>query len=126
MIDVKAEQVANAVFEALNARDAGAFISLLSEDAVFDFPGTRPIAGPERIERFLRILFCKYPTLRFEVGRVIADERRAAAEWTNAGETREGAPYRNAGVTVIELRDGRIVYLSDTFKDTSSFVKAVR
>ena len=35
--------------------------------------------------------------------------------WCN----RKGIPYVNAGVTVVELRAGRIIYMSDTFKDTS-------
>jgi len=104
----------------MNARDPAAFASLLAEGAVFHFPGTAPIEGGARIEKFVKILFFKFPALAFELRRVICDERRAAVEWANEGTSRDGAPYRNAGVTVIELDgDGRVVYLSDTFKDTS-------
>jgi uncharacterized protein (TIGR02246 family) len=117
-------QIAAALFRAMNARDPAAFAALLAGGAVFHFPGTAPIEGAARIEKFVKILFFKYPALAFEVRRVIADERCAAIEWTNEGASRDGAPYRNAGVTVIELdADGRVVYLSDTFKDTSFTIR---
>ena len=120
MNPITAEELAVALFHAMNARDPAAFAAHLCGDAVFHFPGTKPIEGAARIERFLKILFFKFPALAFEVGRVIADERRAAVEWTNRGTSRDGAPYQNAGVTVIELgKEGRVAYLSDTFKDTS-------
>ena len=120
MPDHNPAQVAAALFRAMNARDPAAFAALLAEGAVFHFPGTAPVAGAARIGKFLKILFFKYPALAFEVRRVIADDRCAAIEWTNEGASRDGAPYRNAGVTVVELdAEGRAVYLSDTFKDTS-------
>ena len=123
MIKTPPSEAAVALFAALNARDPKSFTARLADDAVFHFPGTKTISGAARIEQFLKILFFKYPRLTFEIGRVIADASGAAVEWTNEGETREGAPYRNAGVTVLHLEGGLIVYLSDTFKDTSAFVK---
>jgi ketosteroid isomerase-like protein len=113
-------EIGAALFRAMNARDPAAFAALLDAAAVFHFPGTKPIEGAARIEKFVKILFFRYPALAFEIRRVIADDRRAAIEWTNEGTSRDGAPYRNAGVTVLELGEGRrVVYLSDTFKDTS-------
>jgi ketosteroid isomerase-like protein len=116
--------MAAALFTSLNDRNPASFAALLAPNAVFHFPGTKPIRGAARIEQFVKILFFKYPRLVFEVGRVVADERRAAVEWENAGVTRDGVPYRNAGVTVLELEGDSIVYLSDTFKDTSLFVRS--
>jgi ketosteroid isomerase-like protein len=113
-------EIAAALFRAMNARDPAAFAALLDDAAVFHFPGTKPIEGAARIEKFIKILLFKYPALAFEVRRVIADARCAAVEWTNEGTSRDGSPYRNGGVTVIALGQGdRVVYLSDTFKDTS-------
>jgi uncharacterized protein (TIGR02246 family) len=112
---------AQTLFEAMNSRELAALLELLAEDAVFHFPGTKPLEGPDRIRRFIEILFHRYPELRFEVGRVIADETAAAVEWTNQGTSRKGEPYENAGVTVLVLGQEGIVYLSDTFKDTAVF-----
>lgn len=50
-----------------------------------------------------------------------ADGLRAAVHWTNAGRTREGADYANEGVTLMHLREGRVVWMSDFFKDTERF-----
>jgi ketosteroid isomerase-like protein len=118
-------EIAAALFHAMNTRDPAAFTALLAGGAVFHFPGTAPIEGAARIEKFVKILFFKYPVLAFEVHRVIADDRCAAIEWTNEGASRDGAPYRNAGVTVVELDGaGRVVYMSDTFKDTSFVLRS--
>ena len=119
MTTVDPRRAAETMIEAMNTRVLDRLVSLLAEGAVFHFPGTDPLEGPERIGRFLRILFYRYPELRFTVGRTIADERSVAVEWTNEGTDRKGEPYRNAGVTVIEIDERGIVYLSDTFKDTS-------
>jgi ketosteroid isomerase-like protein len=113
------------VFEAMNSRDLETLADILHPDAVFLFPGTNPLEGPEAIGRFLKILFRRFPRLCFTTGRLVLDEDadRAAAEWTVEGEDRRGGAYRNAGVTVIELNGGKIVYMSDTFKDTSIFTR---
>ncbi|MHC4779168.1 MAG: nuclear transport factor 2 family protein [Planctomycetota bacterium] len=116
-----AGEVALKVFEAMNGRDLTGLSTLLAPDGVFHFPGTEPLVGPEVIGRFLKILLRRFPALRFETERVIEQGESAAVEWRNRGEDRKGEPYENAGVTVIEMKDGRISYMSDTFKDTSVF-----
>jgi uncharacterized protein (TIGR02246 family) len=121
MSAIDPQSAAQTLFEAMNTRDLTELVELLAPDAVFHFPGTKPLQGPDRIRRFIEILFHRYPELCFTVGRVIADETAAAAEWTNQGTSRKGEPYANAGVTVLVLGQEGIVYLSDTFKDTAVF-----
>ncbi|MHC5036464.1 MAG: nuclear transport factor 2 family protein [Planctomycetota bacterium] len=123
MSEPTAKETVKGIFEALNARELSRLSDLLAPNAVFHFPGTNPLKGPEAIARFLNILLRRFPTLTFTTGRVIAEGGRAAAEWTNEGEDRKGTPYRNAGVTVIEMEGGRVVYMSDTFKDTAVFMR---
>jgi ketosteroid isomerase-like protein len=114
-------QAAHLVFETMNGRELKHLLPWLAENSVFHFPGTKPIVGPDRIERFIKVLFHRYPELRFTVERIIVDESCAAVEWTNRGIDRRDVLYANAGVTVIELVAGQIAYLSDTFKDTAIF-----
>jgi ketosteroid isomerase-like protein len=123
MTDQDPRAAATALFEAMNNRDLDLLSSWLAPDAVFDFPGTKLLEGPDRIVRFIKILFHRYPELEFTTGRVIADGAAAAVEWTNQGRDRKDEPYRNAGVTIVELEDGKIGYLSDTFKDTAVFTR---
>ena len=119
MPELTPKVAAEIIFNAMNTRDLGKLYEVLDPEAVFYFPGTRPLSGPSQIEGFLKILFRSFPRLDFSTGRVIAESNCAAVEWTNEGEDRRGKPYTNAGVTVVELRNGRIIYMSDTFKDTS-------
>jgi len=112
-----------ALFARLNARDAEGLAALLDPEAVFLFPKAAPLLGPERILRFFKLLWRGYPELRFTVQEVIlaSGGQRAALHWTNAGRTRAGAAYTNEGVTLLHLREGRFVGMSDFFKDTERF-----
>ena len=118
---VGAKQFLSVLFDAMNQKDLSPLDDALSDDAVFLFPKTAPLEGKKRILSFLKILFRKYPNLTFTIGRTTGDPVTAAAEWTNRGESKNGEVYENAGVTFLEAQDGRIVYISDTFKDTGKF-----
>lgn len=108
-----------AVFGIMNARNLEQLNDILDVNAVFYFPGTPPIKGAQKIKTFLKVLFRRYPQLSFTTKRLIAEDNCAAVEWTNKGVDRTGELYTNEGVTVVELKNNRIVYISDTFKDTS-------
>jgi ketosteroid isomerase-like protein len=109
-------------FDALNRRDLEQMGGLLAEGAEFYFPKTQPLTGKERILRFFKILFHRYSELLFHVERTIVEGQRAAVHWTNRGVSRKGEPYDNEGVTLFEEGDeGRIVFMSDFFKDTDKF-----
>lgn len=119
MPELTPQEAVEIIFNAMNTRNLNRLHDVLDPDAVFYFPGTNALTGPHKIEGFLKILFRRFPRLDFTTGRLITESNRAAVEWTNEGEDRKGTPYANAGVTIVELRNGRIIYMSDTFKDTS-------
>lgn len=107
------------IFDAINKRDLAEFEQYLSEGAVFDFPGPGRIEGQRRILLFFKILFRKYPRLRFTVEDIIVEGDQACAIWSNEGEEKKGGVYRNRGVTHVRSSEGKIVFISDYFKDTS-------
>ena len=109
------------LFAAINGRNLPDLGDLCADDVVFRFPKTAPLEGRERVVRFMNVLLRRFPTLQFTVGRIAEGADRGAAEWTNSGADRSGTPYANEGVTFFEFRNGQIVYMSDTFKDTSLF-----
>jgi len=117
------KDLSNILFTAMNSRDLPDLEKHLSEDAVFDFPGTDIIQGKKKVLLLLKILFRKYPRLTFAVQEIITEGNRACVVWTNEGESKEGEPYQNRGVTLIKVSNGLIVSLSDYFKDTS-FVRS--
>ena len=115
------KQLFHKFFEVLNHRDTKEMKVLLGPDAQFYFPKTRPLTGRDRILKFINILFRQYPKLTFKVQRIILQGDRAAVHWTNQGETRRKEPYQNEGVTILEMQDGKISFISDFFKDTEKF-----
>ncbi|MBN2342385.1 MAG: nuclear transport factor 2 family protein [Deltaproteobacteria bacterium] len=114
-------EITERLFESINTRELDDVAALLTDDTVFYFPKTAPLEGKRRIITFFKVLFRKFPSLSFSIGRVIANESMAAVEWTNHGTLKDNTPYANAGVTVIEVNEGVITYMSDTFKDTGLF-----
>jgi uncharacterized protein (TIGR02246 family) len=115
------EQIVQTFFEVFNNRDTVRMGNLLNSDAEFFFPKTQPLIGRERILKFLKILFRQYPQLSFTIQRVIQQGERAAVHWTNQGFNRREEPYQNEGVTILEMRNGKINYISDFFKNTEKF-----
>jgi len=107
------------LFAALNSRDLSALDRHLAEDASFDFPGPGLICGRKKILLFLKILFGKFSRLTFSVNRIIAEQDCACAIWTNEGEDKTGKSYSNRGITFLQFNKGKIIFLSDYFKDTS-------
>jgi len=108
-------------FEAVNERDLDGMKILLSPDAEFYFPKTKPLLGRDRIVRFFSILFRQYRSLTFEVHRVICQGSQTAVHWTNHGMNRRKESYQNEGVTILEMENDRIRFISDFFKDTEKF-----
>ncbi len=108
-------------FEVFNQRNLDKMEQLLSPDAELYFPKTQPLIGKNRILKFLNILFRQYPRLRFDIQRIIVQDDRAAIHWTNKGKNKRDVPYQNEGVTIMELVDDKIIFISDFFKDTEKF-----
>ena len=107
------------IFNAFNKRDVSELEGYLDEEAVFEFPGTELVKGPKRILLFFKVLFRKYPRLKFNVTDILVDGDEACAIWSNEGEDNTGKPYSNRGVTIVRIKEGKIVFISDYFKDTS-------
>lgn len=116
-------QASNAIFEAMNAKNMAVLDPYLAEDVRFDFPGTAQVVGKKRVLIFLKALLRKYPDIVFQVQDSIADHDKACIVWTNSARLETSQPYRNSGVTLVHTYNGRIVFISDYFKDTS-FVNA--
>ncbi len=108
-------------FVSVNRQDLPSMGRVLTEDAVFYFPKTRPLLGRERIIRFFSVLFRRYPELSFSIQRIIVEGPHAAVHWKNRGKSRKNNFYENEGVTVLEGREARICFISDFFKDTERF-----
>ena len=108
-------------FDCMSQRKDSQLENLLSDSAEFHFPKTQPLLGKNRILKFFKVLWRQYPELTFQIQRMILQGTAAAVHWTNRGMDRKGTPYENEGVTLLEIKGDKIVYISDFFKDTSLF-----
>ena len=115
------EQTFLKFFEVLNERALDKADNVLDPQAEFYFPKTQPLVGKDRILKFLKIFFRQYPELVFTVVRVIHQGNQAAVHWTNRGINRRKEPYENEGVTIMEIKEGKISFISDFFKNTEKW-----
>ena len=115
------KQLIHKFFDVLNRRDTQMMDDLLVPQAELYFPKTQPLMGRDRILKFLNLLFRQFPELIFEIQRVIQEDDQAAVHWTNQGVNRRKEPYQNEGVTIFEIKGGKIWFISDFFKDTEKF-----
>jgi len=113
------KDLAKGIFDAMNKRDFSEIQNSISENLIFDFPGAGRIDGAKRVVLFLTALLRKYSVLQFNVSEVFVEGDRACAIWTNQGESKDGKPYANKGVTIFQFTDNKIGSMSDYFKDTS-------
>jgi len=108
-------------FQVLNEQNLDEADNLLTAETEFYFPKTQPMIGKDRILKFLKIFFRQYPELTFTVIRVIHQGDQAVVHWTNRGISRRKEPYENEGVTLLEMKRGKIIYISDFFKNTEKW-----
>ena len=118
---MKNNEVVSCFFDLVNERNLEKLEALLKENSEFYFPKTKPIVGKNRIIRFFKILFHRFPQLEFRTHRIIIQGSKAAVHWSNRGMSRREEPYENEGVTILEMEKGRIRFISDFFKDTEKF-----
>jgi ketosteroid isomerase-like protein len=107
------------LFEALNTRDFAGLEEYVTDSVVLDFPGAGRIEGYRKVVIFMKALLRRYTRLEFNVYEVITTPHRVFSLWNNEGVRADGKPYVNRGITLFHLEDGKIIFISDYFKDTS-------
>ena len=112
-------ELSTMVFEAFNDRDFSIIEPWMDENIYLDFPGVKPVEGKRKFLIFTSALLRSYPRLIFSVHDILLDGDKSCIIWTNEGLDSFGKRYANRGVTLVEIRDGKISLLSDYFKDTS-------
>lgn len=115
------EEAVTQFFHVINERNLEKLEDLLDEKAEFYFPKTQPLLGKEKILRFFKILFRRYPELVFQIKRRILQGEAAAVHWSNEGVKKGGEQYANEGITLLQTKSQKIVFISDFFKDTEKF-----
>lgn len=130
-----AKRKVRSAFDALNRRDLPAFFSGWAEDAVFFYPGnisaSGKMEGKKAIEGWFRKYLEQFPTLKFTLRSVSVQNIFAfggtnvvAVDWDLNLANREGKDFQYGGVTVINVRGGKVVLVRDYIFDTEGLKKA--
>ena len=99
------QEVATAVFEALNRHDLDAAMVLEHADVVEDFVAVGVFDGVSAVGAFFAEIFAAMPDFTLEVLRLVCDDEHAVVQWRATG-TFTGTPFRGIHATGrnIELR----------------------
>ena len=108
---------------AVERRDHRTLETSFAESAEVWIPPRPVIRGRRRILAMFRAIYARYSELHWRVTAVHALDERRGVYLTDSWGTVDGEmPYHNHVMTLVEFdEDGRIVSLSDYFKDTGVF-----
>jgi len=124
---VAKKAIANA-FEAMNRHDLSKFMSAWRDDGVFIYPGDIPesgtFEGKSAVEGWFRNFFDKYPKIQFDVQDICVRNIFAftgtnviAVHWNIQLTNRAGRVGQNSGVTVINIKGGKVFLIKDFMFD---------
>jgi uncharacterized protein (TIGR02246 family) len=105
--------VVHALYDAYLAGDPAGMLALMSDDVHLRFLGQVDVNGKEEATRFMDFAGGLLHDLEFEVRDIIVDGDAAATIWEERAVTARGVPWRNHGVDVIHVRDGKVVALHE-------------
>jgi steroid delta-isomerase-like uncharacterized protein len=110
---------------ALNKQDYAEYVSFFAADAIYIGPGDRQ-EGPDAILANCERAAKSFPDLTFDTSMVIEDGNVVAGEWVSRAKNTgpvampdgteipaTGRSVTISGVTVIEVKDGKIASLRD-------------
>ena len=115
------------LFAAWNSRDANKVASCFTEDAVYeDVAAGQVNRGRAEIHKWAAGAFADIENFKIEVVSISVRNRRSTVEWiwsgTDKGLFKTGKPFSVRGVSVIELRGGRV----SSYKEYYDFATVMR
>jgi ketosteroid isomerase-like protein len=89
--------------------DIGPLVALFADDAeLSNLGGTEPSRVPAGASHFWRAYLDVFQDIRSTFTLVVEGDGAAALEWVSEGDLPGGRPIRYAGVSLLEIGDGRI------------------
>lgn len=102
-------EVVERLYQAYFAGDTEGMLATMADSVNVRFLGRVDLDGIEEARAFFAANQEMLVDLDFRIKKLIVDGRFAAAIWEETATTADGEPYRNHGVDVFEVADGRIV-----------------
>ncbi len=123
-----AKRAVRRAFGILNNRDADGAVAGLADDAVMEYPGTSALSGvyegKEAIHKRMTDWFNQKQHVAFTLHNVAVDRVAAMGpsnsvivEWTLETDTVAGEPLAMDGITVFEVKRGKVARIKDYVYD---------
>lgn len=114
--------------EDMQLNDACKVADWFVDESTVWIPPAKPVIGRTRIHALFRALFSRYNYVRWEIIDILpVSENRCIHICDSIGDMKGVDNYSNRVITDITFNEqGKIIMLSDYFKDTSVFLKASR
>ena len=115
-------------FEAMNRHDLTKFMSSWRDDGVFIYPGEIPesgtFKGKSAVESWFRKFFEQFPKIQFDIQDICVQNIFAltgtnvvTVHWNIQLTNRDGREGQNSGVTVINIKGGKVFLVKDYIFD---------
>jgi uncharacterized protein len=108
-------------WQAFHRGDVEGGLTNMSEDVTWLAPGSGKLSGlkdgKDAVRKFRLGLRMPFAELHLNMRGLYADGDTVVMELNSRGRLRNGQPYENAGVTVWEIRDGKIAHVRE-YADT--------
>jgi ketosteroid isomerase-like protein len=119
-----ARKAAANAFRALSQHDLEGFMSAWRDDGVLLYPGemyaSGTFTGKSAVEEWCRKFFAQYPKIQFDVQQICVKNIFAftgtnvlAVHWNIYLTNRTGRVGQNSGVSVISLKEGKVIQVKD-------------
>jgi ketosteroid isomerase-like protein len=105
--------VARRLYDAYLAGDPEGMMALMTPEVEVRFLGQAVMHGLEELREFLAFSGGLLRDLEFRLEALVVDGEMAAGIWSETATTVGGSPWRNHGVDVMHVRDGRIAALHE-------------
>ena len=130
-----AKKKAHSGFASLNQRDLPTFLASWAENATFVYPGNLSVSGKtegkKAIEEWFRKMMEQFPKVNFTLKNVFVQNifdligtNVVAVEWDINLTNREGRDFQNSGVTIISIKNGKAISVSDYLFDAEAQKRA--
>jgi glyoxylase-like metal-dependent hydrolase (beta-lactamase superfamily II)/predicted ester cyclase len=130
----KAEAVARRYFEAIDARDLDAAVSMWAPGGRENVRGQVDVLAPDGVREFIGSLLAAIPDLHMEIVSSTSEEDRCGIQWrltgtfagsgAFAGVQPTGSPIELEGFDLLTVRDG-LIQSNDAFSDSATFAREI-
>lgn len=117
-----AETFMQTLQETERSRDPAPLVALFADDAeLSNLALAEPMRGREGAQTFWRHYLDAFAEVRSTFHHHFATDSAATLEWVSEGRLHAGEPIRYRGVSVLEIRDGKVSRFR-TYYDTAAFL----